>query len=838
MSELEASVEHVDWALDPEIEKELNKLDSFAELPEWAVVIDRRPRNPERPKREKELVDLIEQYSNEISQEGHDEFGRVDKELKTWMMKIILAADRRREEYGLSLYSRDSVITLVYEIWYTDHLHRNHTRRSGDNYARTHLFGATMNAIVDTGVNSLSSIITLLRHDDLEDYKEMGFDKSRPDKLLCSELYLHKLDGKEMKKSPEDEVSKLRSRVKSQVKALTNIKTEAAPKEVKELEREKNFRQELANMFRYGYRAIRSRLNERSHNVDTIATNKADRRIPILEETLTVHLRVADVLELCQVEAHLVEGSYAYLDPEALMTFRLRQGEVLERRFGADKTNSKLHKCLRAVIETSPEILLTAIKPSRFNEYVTGYVKNASRVINEIDDWDPMFEVVVLVKKEEDVVKVKGDLARFGTIKNTIDNGNTGNHFVLFNKELGGRVKFRINTEEKEKLIIRGVLAPDGREEDIPHLRAAIKLVLDKTLHTDGAGTFELAKRYLKGGRVKVYTPEMDEIDMPAGSNGIDYAAAVHGNMPAELRGMRVRNDRYTGTEEWRSPFDELHSGEVARVVKEDSDVDKYSIDPGWYNFAGAEATHAIKKLFKRRPPELRKEFGENHLLDLADILGFSTPSRNAEFGFGKIMDTLMEYLGERDSFLGLRALELQYKGLKKRRRMCRDRAECDNIEKELRVLRVRIVEAKRVYEEASLEICKKIAEGEINPLEVFAEKMTVNPVKPIRAAFALPNQQGILEDLSGMLRKANLNVGVVQQQRHEDPDKAILVLDLEFKGGKGAVLELMKTLLKIHYIYPVYVLTRHFLEHTPKVVLTQRAVENEAIPTEPEPVH
>ena len=154
------------------IKPDLDAADITGAIPEELILTDRRHTEKQKENRkvkEIKIMDRIDEELDQIRDQNLDTHHRIDENLRTWCKRLILLASKKRTEYGLDPYKIKDIKMDTREIWWTDHLHWDHARKSGRPYAREHIFDGYKNLITLAGLVGRISRTTMLRHDDKED---------------------------------------------------------------------------------------------------------------------------------------------------------------------------------------------------------------------------------------------------------------------------------------------------------------------------------------------------------------------------------------------------------------------------------------------------------------------------------------------------------------------------------------------------------------------------------------------------------------------------------------------------------------------------------------------
>lgn len=822
--------------LSPSNLKEFNTVDALCELPDDLIVFDRRDKTSEEAKNKREerdvyLINTIDRIISGIVEDGLDEHNRCDDELRGWMIKVLLMADRRREQLNQDLYADDSIITLVYEIWATDNLHRNYKRDSGENYARAHLFPSVINAIRDLGVSDLYTIVSILKHDDWEDWEKLGL-KEKPKKLVNTELYKDKLSGAKMKRSVDVELKIFEEVVLRNVSAVTNYKWEGMTKADKHAF---NFKKMLEMLIKYGESPVRAKIADRENNVPTMTVKGPEAARFYAEMTLKTFGTFAAWLRVYRAEARMVLDCYKIVEPDAVEDFDKIQDNRLKARLGHDKRSSKLFKALDSLKEFD-FIKAVAVVPTKFSKYMDG--DSAQDSVDSISPEDPMFEVLIIVDEESNFRKAKDVLIKvistsddhYARVEPRYIPGlrlQPGLKLKIENPDpdpaMGGLLNVRINTNINEARLDLGKSASTSKERK--ELFAPVQAVIDRTTHRVSETIYAIAAEHLKAGQIYVYTPARKLVELPAGSNFLDFAAEIHGGLVPEICGARLI---VHGSEIPVSPFNTLKDDSMPKLIKEGDDehiedIDIYDVNLSWYVFAGPKALQSLRKYFRSLDRSQRNEVLVRYVKSLCSIYGFV--DEDLELLTLELVKTLMANDADIENRKITKRVDQQVAYIKHlKAAIVREK---DKTEKAKKVSTLRQAEGELIiykddYETRLKDFFQELFRGNSNPLKTLANAAEVAGVKidsnqPLVVDFILPDQEGVGAYLFNEFKEIGVNARVLKHVKDPRSSQDLFTLSLEIRDKNTSIYDLMKTLLKIRQIFPCGVTSDHFKSLIPK---------------------
>lgn len=820
---------------------ELESIDPFSGLPAWTKIVDRREANSDRKERDESIISFIDSTSSGIIEKGIDTDNVLDDEVRTWMIKIILMADRQRERMKLSPYSKDSILTLVYEIWYTVHLHRNNFRQSGENYAKSHLFESVINAIRDHGVSDIFTIVSILRHDDLEDHKKLGFSEPRLDLLLCLQHYQYLLTGEEMPTPIEDQIAHFRKEVISTVKAVSIYRKFSDKQQKHEL----NFRRALEALCKYGMRPTNVRLAERSHNHSTIDAKPVDEATAYLKHSLKVYPAFAEFLDLDRAKDTLMTTAYKYLEPDILTAFNLKSLERLNKRFGVRKDKSKLLSLLKKV-GRSQFIKFLAVNPRKISHYVKG--GEAFESLNDISENDPMFEIVILVDNKDDIPRAKDRISSYlRTSSEFLDmdldysediTPQRGLRLEILNPdldpELGGYYKVRINTVEDEAKLDQGRFGRSDKKEEYEDSLGPVKEVLERT-ERSASGILELVDE-IGHGKNDIFTLDRHKISIPVGGTTLAFGAKINTKLLREIRGSRIEEKRENKHGEMRrvwvpiSPLDRLKHKSRIKIIKEgdpdfDPQIDTYNINYAWFEFAKSLDSQAIRKHFNGLGETERTAMLGEYMLRLSNIFGLE------DF---ELLQVLLSNCNDADVKKRFYKVSMIPNFLQKFQTdldATDDPVTKEKLTEKIRKLHIEKQALLVSFESDLKKILSDIVRGHFSPLKILSnaaeaqianaeekgeDPIEINENNPLVLYFEVPDRAGVGEEILNECKKIGVNFRFIEQKRISAKGFDRLEFSLDITSPKTRIYDLLLVLLKLSERYKCVVLSDTFKKLVP----------------------
>ena len=710
----------------PTLQENLNQVDITHGLEPWAIIKDER----EKPDEEEELVIMnkIDGWLNQIIQDGNDIHHRIDANLREWVKYLILLCFRQRKIYGIG-YPDESIQLDTRELWWTDHQHWDHARKSGEPYSRTHLFGAEENLITLTGLVGIMSRLIVRRHDDGEDLEVHHDEEGNPDpqnELFICDPYSHeyKFDPKAL----ADRVVWLTEKLyKLKVK-----KMDGSDERDRKLESAKAIIKILQTILEDigGILLVAVKGSERAHNQATIMTNTPESRERITHETATVYAPLARTLKFYKLYDKLFTLCFRYAEnkrPSAI-PFYNRNKEQRAERF-QDPT-SELNARLKNVSQ-NPDITYMGIHPRLFSDYAKFEELKTRDYRPSINPKDPMHEIVIFVDDpqkirtvEQDIIpKICDDDAEYEA--NLDPRG--GRKIEIEHRTLGGRVNIWITDEKNQALLKRGERKL-GQKEISMRVKAGIMALLDSTKHNPVSILHKMEKGVeLTDGLIQVHTPDGKSIWLPSGATATDALCSLHSDTLKRCYKIVVNPTKRTDSPTNNDPAHmRLTNGcEILVITEPPRRTSQVLTDLTWqYWVYSAENKARLKKHFHRGKKADKERRAKKHINDLNKLFGLGN-----DFKEIKEMTIIMLYTASLDRRFTPEQQRKMDELLRKimRAKRAKHAYKPSKIPKPKREkAQERYKNLQRESQKAQNAILKMIGEAEINPLELLAEHINL----------------------------------------------------------------------------------------------------------------
>ena len=389
-------------------------------------------------------------------------------------------------------------------------------------------------------------------------------------------------------------------------------------------------------------RVIMIKLADRLHNMRTLKCMREDKRRRIAKETIEVYAPLANRLGISSIKVELEDLCLRYLEPEAYYAL------VEEVKHKRQKRQEFIRESIRQIHEKLEAAGIEAEIKGRAKHFYSIYrkMKRDNKSVSEIYD---LSAVRVLVSSVKDCYGVLGVLHAMwkpipGRFKDYIampkSNGYQSLHTTVMTHgdplEIQIRTKamhkvseFGIAAHWKYKEAGRSIGATDENDQKMSWLRQMVSLQKE---YDDPKEFFEALKLDVFSDEVFVFTPRGDVIDLPKGSNPIDFAYHIHTEIGHHCGGAKG-NGKIVPLEY------KLKNGDIVSIVTNKAGNGP---SPDWLNTVASSATRSkIRAWFKKENREENVERGMNLIRDEAKRLGYAPKELTAGGRLGKVAEKL-----------------------------------------------------------------------------------------------------------------------------------------------------------------------------------------------------
>ena len=389
-------------------------------------------------------------------------------------------------------------------------------------------------------------------------------------------------------------------------------------------------------------RVIMIKLADRLHNMRTLKYMREDKRRRIAKETLEVYAPLANRLGISSIKVELEDLCLRYLEPEAYYAL------VEEVKHKRKERQEFIRDAILQIREKLEAAGIEAEIKGRAKHFYSIYrkMKRDNKSVNEIYD---LSAVRVLVSSVKDCYGVLGVIHAMwkpipGRFKDYIampkSNGYQSLHTTVMTHgdplEIQIRTKamhqvseFGVAAHWKYKEAGRCISATDENDQKMSWLRQMVSLQKE---FDDPKEFFEALKLDVFSDEVFVFTPRGDVIDLPKGSNPIDFAYHIHTEIGHHCVGAKV-NGKIVPLEY------KLKNGDIVSIVTNKA---SNGPSPDWLNTVASSATRGkIRAWFKKENREANVERGMNLIRDEAKRLGYAPKELTAGGRLGKVAEKL-----------------------------------------------------------------------------------------------------------------------------------------------------------------------------------------------------
>ena len=451
--------------------------------------------------------------------------------------------------------------------------HYGQLRKDGEDYIFHPLSAASL--LADLHLDH-EAIMAAILHDVIED---TSFDKG----------YLAKNFGNKVSELV-DGVSKL-----DKINFTTNAEADAA-----------NLRKMLLAMSQ-DIRVILIKLADRKNNLDTISALSPDKRRKKAKETLDIFAPIALRLGIHSLNKELENLSFKAMHP---LRYTILKNALIKSRGNRNELMEKIRKVILKKLDNE-EIKTDVIAREKHLYGIYKKMKQKELSFTEIND---VFGVRIICLDVDSCYRSLGIVHNTytpipGRFKDYIAIPKSNGYQSLHTSILGPHglpIEIQVRTKEMDIMAQTGIASHwFYKSKDRPLIKNYTQeqqwITNLLTIQRDSGNPQEYLKSIkadLFPGKVYVFTPKGQIVELPKKSTIIDYAYSIHTDVGNNYSSAKV-DDKLT------SPNTVLKSGQRFEIIT------KASIrpDPSWLNFAVTEkARHSIRaslKLIKKKDAKI-----------------------------------------------------------------------------------------------------------------------------------------------------------------------------------------------------------------------------------------
>ncbi|MCH5323821.1 MAG: bifunctional (p)ppGpp synthetase/guanosine-3',5'-bis(diphosphate) 3'-pyrophosphohydrolase [Eubacterium sp.] len=470
-------------------------------------------------------------------------------------------------------------ITQAYQL--ADKAHEGVLRTSGDPYISHPV--AVAYILLEKFWMDTDTVCAALLHDVVED-TDIGLD--------------------EIQKRFGEDVARL-------VDGVTKIGL--VPLNTREEQQAENIRKILIAMSK-DIRVIIIKLADRLHNMRTLEARPPEKQRKTSLETMNFYAPIAHRLGISDIKEEMEDIALRYLDPYGFQDIQRQLS--LNKADRDDFIETIKNRISERISDIEPTPIIEGRVKSTYSIYKKVYVKG--KAFSEIYDIYAVRIILQTVVECYNVLGIIHDMFRpipyrfkdyiampkpnrYQSLHTTVI-GREGVPFEvqIRTQEMHNTAQYGIAAHWKYKAGIQGSVAGEKRFDWIRH-------ILEQQQEADDVEQIsEAIKVDLAPDDVYIFTPKGDVITLPAGSNIIDFAYAIHTQVGNKMTGAKVGGRMVS--------FDHvLSTGEIVEVLT--SNNSGYGPNRNWMEIAKTnEAKAKIRSWFKRECREENIERGKAQL--------------------------------------------------------------------------------------------------------------------------------------------------------------------------------------------------------------------------------
>ncbi len=388
-------------------------------------------------------------------------------------------------------------------------------------------------------------------------------------------------------------------------------------------------------------RVIMIKLADRLHNMRTLKFMRPEKQKRIAQETLEIYAPLANRLGISSIKWELEDLSLRYLEPEVY--YNLVKNVVQKRK----DRQIYITEAVRQIEEEFDDLDIHASISGRAKHFYSIYkkMKRDNKDIGEIYD---LSAIRILVDDVKECYHVLGIIHSHwkpipGRFKDYIavpkSNGYRSLHTTVM--VLGYPIEIQIRTYAMHQISEYGVAAhwkykeagksvkTNSADQKMSWLHQMVQLQHEIK---DPKEYLEALKIDIFSDEIFVFTPAGDLLNLPQGSNPIDFAYRIHSQVGHHCVGAKV-NGKMVPLEY------KLHTGDYVEIITNRSNNGP---SQDWLNIVASSDTRAkIRSWFKRENREENIQHGQQLINDELKKLGYIPKELLKENRLAKIAEQM-----------------------------------------------------------------------------------------------------------------------------------------------------------------------------------------------------
>ncbi len=362
-------------------------------------------------------------------------------------------------------------------------------------------------------------------------------------------------------------------------------------------------------------RVILIKLADRRHNLETIDALSYERRKKIGKETLDIFAPIALRLGIHNMNIELEDLAFKAVYP---LRFKILKNAIDKTRGNRKELMKKLEKLIE--VKLNDENLKINVQARE--KHVFGIYKKMRQKELKFSQINDLFGVRIVAENVDNCYQALGIIHNLytpvpGRFKDYIAIPKSNGYQSLHSSVLGPHglpIEVQIRTKDMDILAQSGIASHwFYKTKNQPSIKNYTKeqqwITNLLSIQKDSGNPKEYLqsiKADLHPGKVYIFTPKGNILELPKKSTIIDYAYAVHTDLGNSFQSAKVDGASV-------SPNAILKNGQRVKIITKKS----FKPDPSWLNFVVTEkARHSIRASLKQIQHKDASKLGEKLLIN------------------------------------------------------------------------------------------------------------------------------------------------------------------------------------------------------------------------------